>query len=74
MAKKDECLHNGGYKMESGVLICAICAEPSKSVKWRNNVYGTKTDDALVGGGTALRKAVVQGKTANKEHAPQDNK
>jgi len=74
MAKKDECLHNGGFKMEDGALVCTLCGEPSNSEKWRDNVYGTKTGDTLVGGGTALRKAVAQGKTANKEHAPQGNK
>ena len=54
MAKKDECQHSGGYKMVGGVLVCAQCAEPSKSTRWRGNVFGRGA------------KAVERGETENK--------
>ena len=56
--KKKSCLHSGGYKMLEGVLVCALCGEPSASTRWRNNVFG---------GGA---KAVARGETEDKQVKP----
>jgi hypothetical protein len=62
MSKKDECLHNGGYKMMDGELVCNLCEEPSKSKRWENNVFGNSA------------KAMAQRKTENKSVSPPDTK